>query len=417
MNQEMNQEDTYKIGLVGFVNIGNTCYMNSILQLLKSSRAFVNHFIRRNGTSEFETFLERASIERIIEKEKKNGTEVVLKKSDVEQFRQTSLLKEFGEIINTVYLKGSSVITPDFFKRVLDHKMENFRGRRHQDAHEFLTKVIELFIEENGVESDAVINNVPPEVLHHCTVLKQAKSQIKNAQTLEEKRQIINDITEYKRANRHLVEKYESLNYIIKTIKPRYNSLIYDLLTCVKVEKICGNPKCRQISTVYESTYAISIPVKDSIQEGFHDYTKQENIDQYKCSFCEENSRAVSQVKIYKCPRVLFVHLKRFVQEFRHGKIITDKDDTDVTIPMELDLNPYMDHSLNTDRRLSNRYALKGICNHSGNLHMGHYTADCAGVIDPQNWYHFNDSSVYRYNGTNIDTSSAYIAMYEMIDV
>jgi len=44
----------------------------------------------------------------------------------------------------------------------------------------------------------------------------------------------------------------------------------------------------------------------------------------------------------------------------------------------------------------------------------GHYTADCACIVNENVWYNFDDSRVSRYSNSNIDTSSAYILMYEL---
>ena len=67
------------------------------------------------------------------------------------------------------------------------------------------------------------------------------------------------------------------------------------------------------------------------------------------------------------------------------------------------------------ENNLSNKYVLKGISNHHGGLNGGHYTADCAGIADPNNWYHCDDSHVSKWETNNINTSDTYLLMYEMI--
>ena len=59
-------------------------------------------------------------------------------------------------------------------------------------------------------------------------------------------------------------------------------------------------------------------------------------------------------------------------------------------------------------------YKLKGISNHMGNLYGGHYTSDCVSIVDNTSWYHFDDSTVSKYQNNNINTSNAYILMYEI---
>jgi hypothetical protein len=56
-------------------------------------------------------------------------------------------------------------------------------------------------------------------------------------------------------------------------------------------------------------------------------------------------------------------------------------------------------------------YDLYGICNHSGNVHGGHYTAFIKNANDE--WYHFNDTLVNKVNDKNeLITPKAYCLFY-----
>ena len=70
-------------------------------------------------------------------------------------------------------------------------------------------------------------------------------------------------------------------------------------------------------------------------------------------------------------------------------------------------------------------YRLHGIIHHSGSLNFGHYTAycwninrnrDCYNVFD-DNWYNFNDSSVYSLGSVKDSSSTAYVLFYIRKDV
>ena len=58
-------------------------------------------------------------------------------------------------------------------------------------------------------------------------------------------------------------------------------------------------------------------------------------------------------------------------------------------------------------------YDLYGICNHSGSVHGGHYTAYVKNANDK--WYCFNDTTVTEINETLLISSKAYCYCYRKI--
>lgn len=63
------------------------------------------------------------------------------------------------------------------------------------------------------------------------------------------------------------------------------------------------------------------------------------------------------------------------------------------------------------DSRLSNVYDLFAVCNHSGTLSRGHYTAFCKNPADGH-WYNYDDSSVQPITEDQLVTSGAYMLFY-----
>lgn len=184
------------------------------------------------------------------------------------------------------------------------------------------------------------------------------------------------------------------------------------------------------------------------------------------CSRCKGHKEANKEMKIYKAPQYLIVHLKRF----KGGESILSagKISTRINFPLELDLSELvMNHELppdyqpiedkkdkieeeksekleeieiaGTDKMINEDdqkkvdgepmiienspvvvtkgkdkllYRLYAISNHYGSVGFGHYTAF---ALHPQDncWYSFDDSSVSKVSEDQIVTGAAYILFYE----
>lgn len=106
-------------------------------------------------------------------------------------------------------------------------------------------------------------------------------------------------------------------------------------------------------------------------------------------------------LRIHRAPSVLVLHIKRFKYTHRHqqrGEKIT----ANVTFPLTgLHLNQYMSEEAEAGSGgASPIYDLFAICNHSGSLLSGHYTASCRirGSGKGEEWVCFNDDKVTSVN-------------------
>lgn len=110
---------------------------------------------------------------------------------------------------------------------------------------------------------------------------------------------------------------------------------------------------------------------------------------------------------IYKLPRILIIHLKRFKQT----GYFSSKNNKCIVFPLEgFDMSPY---SLGSQ----GIYDLYAVSNHYGSLGGGHYTAYGKNNFNGQ-WYHFDDSSVSQVRNTeeSIVGSAAYVLFYKKRD-
>lgn len=124
----------------------------------------------------------------------------------------------------------------------------------------------------------------------------------------------------------------------------------------------------------------------------------------YKCSSCKDVDNLEKQMTIYRFPKILVVHLKRFY----NSTMRREKLSTTVSIPETLDASSFatpksskfylmktnicIDHS---SKKNATSYKLYGLSHHSGSLYGGHYIGEVKN-LDSGSWYNCNDSMVSK---------------------
>ncbi|KAL1129781.1 hypothetical protein AAG570_012725, partial [Ranatra chinensis] len=101
---------------------------------------------------------------------------------------------------------------------------------------------------------------------------------------------------------------------------------------------------------------------------------------------CKKHQRATKKFDLWKLPRILIIHLKRF----SYTRYRRDKIDALVEFPLTgLSMSEYVINS----EQPPITYDLVGVCNHYGSLGGGHYTAYCKNK-ELNQWYSFDDNLV-----------------------
>eukprot|EP01103_Thecamoeba_quadrilineata_P004151 TRINITY_DN1387_c0_g1_i4.p1 TRINITY_DN1387_c0_g1~~TRINITY_DN1387_c0_g1_i4.p1 ORF type:complete len:787 (+),score=121.77 TRINITY_DN1387_c0_g1_i4:945-3305(+) len=126
------------------------------------------------------------------------------------------------------------------------------------------------------------------------------------------------------------------------------------------------------------------------------------------CPCCKEMRRANKKMDVWKLPKILIVHLKRF-RFTRHPEKVT----TFVEYPLtDLDLSSVVNDPQEKENAV---YDLIAVSNHSGHPGGGHYTAYAKNVLDKK-WYLFNDSSLTEVSSSKIRGSDSYVLFYKRKD-
>ena len=353
-----------KYGICRFNNIGGvTCYMNSILHILQQIPIFADYVYTGAYSKEIKDKYTEESIKSLV-------------------------CYELFRLFNASMNNDDIAITPTSFKQVIGKKNDIWNEYNHQDSQEFLSFLISTLEEEIGNRVEFIPKLLPIDS-KPCPLNMLATIAWQNFQKKE----------------------YSPLKEI-------FNGMTY-------VETKCNC--CSNMSTNFEpfTTLQVAIPM-DPKKDTFKDFTinecldhfsKQEQLDKdnlYNCDMCGLKNRGFKKTLLWKTPKVLIIHIKRFL--VNNFGIRTQKLINNVEYPMyDFDISEYI-HPDSPDKTKS-KYNLIGV-----NLHQefgyfgtnsGHYTSLVKSRND-NNWYLYNDGSepIKASKKEHIQNRNAYLLFY-----
>ncbi|XP_053560463.1 ubiquitin carboxyl-terminal hydrolase 21 [Bombina bombina] len=345
-------------GRVGLRNLGNTCFMNAVLQCLSSTKPLRDYILRQE-----------------YRQEQPNTCRA-----------QQELTEAFADVLASLWSPDPpDAVNPTRLKAVFQKYVPSFTGYSQQDAQEFL----KFFMDRIHVEINRK-NRKTPSIL----------SDVKRSVTLEHQDSLSDD---------------ERANQMWKRYLEREDSKIVDLFvgqlkSCLKCQS------CGYRSPTFEVFCDLSLPIpkkgftsgKVSLLDCFTLFTKEEELNSENapiCDRCRQRTKSTKKLTIQRFPRILVLHLNRFSTT----RFSIKKCSVFVDFPL---------HRLNLKEFASEKagspvYNLYASCNHSGSVHYGHYTAYCK---DDSSWHTFNDSRVSSVGESHIQSSEGYVLFYELED-
>ncbi|CAG5122907.1 unnamed protein product [Candidula unifasciata] len=339
-------------GRVGLRNLGNTCFMNSVLQCLSNTRLLL------------EWCLDERYLQDI------NVTTSNMK---------GSLIKAYANLMQAMWKsKTDGSVSPDAFKTQIQKFAPRFMGYAQQDSQEFLRYLLE------GLHED--VNRVT----------KKPAPIILDDNQLE------------KRSDSGKAQEYW------KAYLNRDNSMIVDIFVG-QLKSELNFASCGHRSVTFDPFWDLSIPVvkgpnEVSLDDCIRLFMKEEELaaeERPMCTKCKSRRSCTKSFSIQRFPKILVLHLKRFSQQERFGRKLT----TLVDFPIKnLDLSEYASDSKAGEQV---RYDLYAVSNHSGGTSSGHYTAYCRNPYSGE-WYYFNDARVSSIRSNQVVSPEAYVLFYEL---
>ncbi|XP_056329355.1 ubiquitin carboxyl-terminal hydrolase 2a isoform X1 [Danio aesculapii] len=267
-------------GLVGLRNLGNTCFMNSILQCLSNTQSLRDYCLHNSHRRDLNN---------------NNRT-------------HTALMEEFAKLIQTMWTSSSSeAVSPSEFKTQIQRYAPRFVGYNQQDAQEFLRFLL-----------DGLHNEV-----NRVTVRPRGNTEDFDHLPDEEK-------------GKKMWSKY--LEREDSKIVDLFVGQLKSSLTCSE----CGycstvfDPFWDLSLPIAKKGYG-----EVSLMDCMRLFTKEDVLDgdeKPTCYRCKARRRCTKKFTVQKFPKILVLHLKRFSE----ARIRTSKLSTFVNFPMkDLDLREF----------------------------------------------------------------------------
>ena len=359
-------------GISKYSNIGNTCYLNSILAILQQTPYLVDYFV--SGI-----FIKDLNL-------KKNLTE------DEKIIIMNKVYYQFYKLINASLKNNDRDIKPTTFKKLIGKKNSIWDNNNHQDSQEFFNFLISTLEEEIG----------------------------------KKKIFLFGRNFNYKKSNKNISQillNIKAKNQYIKYIKKEY-SMIKTIFTGLEHNKIecefCKNTSNRfQIFT----TLQIDIPQNNNtfskeftIYDCLDKMIKKETLtysNRIRCELCNRKNKSNKINYIWMPPKVLVIHIKRFIRN-NYG-FINKKNTTKVNYPVKnLDIRKYISNdSPYINNTKYNLFAVNIHLGFSSSINFGHYISLVKNRLDNK-WYVFNDSNnIIKVNSKSfLINKDAYLLFY-----
>lgn len=336
----------------GLANLGNTCYLNFILQILFNTPDFLNQYI-------------------------KYQTEALKSRDDCHRHPLWPILEGFNklQLVYTRHLEPNDPILnkalSDFVKLFFNCHSEFGMGGQG-DGHEYLTFLLRTFHDVLYVKTHMKVYGTPNTYGDHM------------------ERQSIEDHRIHGSSTTELMLRSDSKS----KSDTCYNSIVFNMFSGqFRFQTQCRNSGCGYVSNRFETFRCCEIPIGNpdqsdvKLEDILTEFTGVTELDtDYECDKCKVRTKCYRRCSFWRMPTVLIISLKRGLHHYKNGRYIELKDTRPVQAPEILDLSAW-----STVTRPQMTYELYATGNHVGVTHGGHYYAQ---IKKDGVWHLINDHKV-----------------------
>lgn len=411
-------------GLSGLKNIGNTCFMNAVLQALNSTPYLTAYLLKRT----FKPYLINNNKKILAnEKRKENNLDencvVHIDQNDLKKKYKETVTYRLYELFKHMWKRNNNV-TPDSFKKIIGKICPIFDGYSQNDSQEVLNLVLDQIHEDTKMIVDVYYDKIPDEMKKYILHKNECNKYIHDTNFDEGKRRyVLNQLKQYE-----IDHEREEIIYKSYVFWEKYISKNYSIITELFTGLFYSNVKCHKCNTqtfTFENFTNLSLQIPDEyatnveLVDCLKTFTDQEtltNTEKYYCEICKERVDASKKIYIWEAPEILIIHFKRFKtypsSSIANSNLIS-KIQTQIMFPLnDLDIKD----CLCEIHKKSSIYDLYAVVEHSGSYYSGHYFSYCKSPINNK-WYCFNDSHLEHIPDDEVEkkiiSRGSYLLFYQ----
>jgi ubiquitin C-terminal hydrolase len=344
---------------IGLVNIGNTCFLNVVLQALRHCPPINTIFLSEHD---------------IVPREKSNRKQLLA------AFQ--TLMRDFATVSSPHAGMRPSLVPRGFFHSLHTVLRETddywYRPGEQCDAAEALQYILDSL---------------------HQAMYRKVRMTVSGTATAAEHSSHIKAIKSW-----------------AVFFENEYSPIVNHFNGQHMIKITCTN--CNNVSERYEPWLMVKAPIPGADVVGGPAPTmkacldaafESETIDDYACDSCKSKQRAVKSELISRLPPVTIVSIKRFTNAGHkvRGLIPWDLDELDFRPWMAFDRSPFNDDT-------SSVYKTFAVIEHHGSTFGGHYRMYARSADNT--WNEYDDSSVTTVAPDRVITPDSYIALLMPVD-
>lgn len=244
------QEKSNNYGLAGFLNTGNTCYLNAVLQTISNIPLLREYITHR----EYQLQL----VENI--RNDTQNLEIVNNFDDITELFKNKLSYQLERLLRAIWKNNDifPVYKPTSFRNLLIKEFESFNNNIQQDAQECFTALFDILEKEIGcsINIEPTLTNNEQLIYamfdEHVNLIESEKDEFIRNQKKATYRLLEDEYPQY-------VKRYVQLINLKQRYK-RKHSIIDDLFSVgYLITSIC--PNCNYKSPKYDAEFMITLEI------------------------------------------------------------------------------------------------------------------------------------------------------------